>query len=111
MIMNERIEIGGAKADASPAMGVTSNGVDERLARLHRTLKRIAHARARLDLQETELLREAQKVQLWKQFGHTSLVDYMVQELGYSSWRTAEDRLRLANALPDLPQLTAAIEC
>jgi hypothetical protein len=34
----------------------------------------------------------------------------MVKELGYSSWRTAEDRLRLANALPDLPKLTEAIQ-
>jgi len=84
--------------------------VDERLVVIHRTLKRIAKARAHLDLQEAEALREAQKLQLWKQFGHTSLVDYMVKELGYSSWRTAEDRLRLANALPELPKLTEAIQ-
>jgi hypothetical protein len=34
----------------------------------------------------------------------------MVQELGYTSWRTAEDRLRLANALPELPKLVEAIQ-
>src|SRR6476659_1641669 len=84
--------------------------VDERLVALHRTLKRIAKARAHLDLQEAEALREAQRLQLWRQFGHASLADYMVQELGYSSHRVADDRLRLANALPELPKLTEALQ-
>jgi hypothetical protein len=77
---------------------------------LHRTLKRIAKARAHLDLQEAEALREAQQLQLWRQFGHASLADYMVQELGYSTHRVAEDRLRLANALPQLPMLSQALQ-
>jgi hypothetical protein len=47
--------------------------------------------RAHLDLQEAEALRDAQRLQLWRQFGHASLTDYMVQELGYSSHRVAED--------------------
>ena len=34
----------------------------------------------------------------------------MVQELGYSSHRVADDRLRLANALPALPMITDAIQ-
>jgi hypothetical protein len=34
----------------------------------------------------------------------------MVQELGYSSHRVAEDRLRLANALPELPRLSEALQ-
>src|SRR3954464_12537411 len=88
---------------------VVSPIVDERLVALHRTLTRIAKARAHLDLQEAEALREAQRLQLWRQFGHASLADYMVQELGYSSHRVAEDRLRLANALPDLPRLSEAL--
>jgi hypothetical protein len=84
--------------------------VDDTLVALHRTLKRIARARAHLDLQEAEALRDAQRLQLWRQFGHASLADYMVQELGYSSHRVAEDRLRLANALPELPQLSEALQ-
>ena len=103
MMMNERVEIG--RGD-----GVAAGVVDEKLVMLHRTLKRIAKARAHLDLQEAEALREAQRLQLWKQFGHTSLADYMVQELGYSSHRVAEDRLRLANALPQLPMIEKAIQ-
>jgi len=110
MMMNGRVETGGVKATSAVIAAAGLSSVDEQLVALHRTLKRIAKARAHLDLQEAEALREAQKLRLWKQFGHTSLVDYMVKELGYSSWRTAEDRLRLANALPDLPKLTEAIQ-
>jgi len=110
MMMNGRVEIGGVKARSAAIATAGVSNLDEQLVVLHRTLKRIAKARAHLDLQEAEALREAQKLRLWKQFGHTSLVDYMVKELGYSSWRTAEDRLRLANALPELPTLTEAIQ-
>jgi len=110
MMMNERVEIGGVKGTNAMTAIAGASFVDEKLVVLHRTLKRITKARAHLDLQEAEALREAQKLQLWKQFGHTSLVDYMIKELGYSSWRTAEDRLRLANALPELPKLTEAIQ-
>src|SRR6187397_3204720 len=84
MMMNERVEMCGD--------GVVASGVDEKLALLHRMLKRIAKARAHLDLQEAEALREAQQLKLWRQFGHVSLADYMVQELGYASHRAAEDQ-------------------
>src|SRR6478736_2306365 len=103
MMMNERVEIGGGG-------GVGVGVVDEKLALLHRMLKRIAKARAHLDLQEAEALREAQQLRLWRQFGHASLADYMVQELGYASHRVAEERLRLANALPALPKISEAIQ-
>jgi hypothetical protein len=103
MMMNERVEIG-----SGGSVGV--GGVDEKLAMLHRVLKRISKARAHLDLQEAEALREAQQLRLWRQFGHSSLADYMVQELGYVSHRVAEERLRLANALPALPKITQAIQ-
>src|SRR5687767_3111604 len=104
MMMNEQIEMGGDGG------GRTSNGVDEKLVVLHRKLKRIAKARAHLDLDEAAALRDAQRLQLWRQFGYPSLADYMVNELGYGSHRVAEDRLRLANALPQLPMLTQALQ-
>ena len=93
-MMNERMEMAGET---------------EVLVRLHSKLKRIAKARALLDVHEAEALREAQKRQLWRQFGYASLVDYMQRELGYTT-RAAEDRLRVANALPDLPKLTEALQ-
>jgi hypothetical protein len=94
MIMNERVE-----------MDVR----DEVLVKLHRKLKRIAKARGLLDAQEAEALREAQRLQLWTPFGYTSLVDYMHRELGYTP-HTADERLRVANALPQLPKLTEALQ-
>src|SRR4051794_8629990 len=107
MMMNERVEMG---RDAGGVASGVAYVVDEKLVVLHRTLKRIAKARAHLDLQEAEALREAQQLRLWRQFGHTSLADYMVQELGYASHRVAEERLRLANALPSLPKISEAIQ-
>jgi hypothetical protein len=77
--------------------------------RVHRTLKRIAKARALLDSQEAAALREAQRIRLWERFGYTSLVDYMERELGYSA-RSAVDRLRVANAIEALPQVEAALD-
>jgi hypothetical protein len=110
MFMNERVEIGSGRDGGGRGDGRAVHGVDEKLVVLHRTLKRIAKARAHLDLQEAEALRDAQRLGLWRQFGHASLADYMVQELGYSSHRVAEDRLRLANALPQLPMLSQALQ-
>ena len=97
MMMNERVDVMGG---------------DDRIAllgKLHRTLKRLSKARAFIDVKEAEALREAQRLQLWKQFGYTSLVDYMERELGYTP-RAAEDRLRVAKALPELPKLTEALQ-
>jgi hypothetical protein len=53
--------------------------------RVHRTLKRIANARAFLDTREAAALREAHRIRLWEQFGYTSLIDYMERELGYTA--------------------------
>jgi hypothetical protein len=80
-----------------------------RCDQLHRTLKRIVKARGSLDLQEAAALREAQQLQLWRRFGYASLVEYMELELGYSP-RAGLERLRVANALPQLPKIAAAIE-
>jgi hypothetical protein len=98
MILNERVEMGVDAADGR-----------SQLVLLHKRLKRIARIRGALDVQEAEALREAQRLQLWRQFGYASLADYMTNELGYT-FRTAEDRLRMANALPQLPKLTEALQ-
>jgi len=79
------------------------------IERIHRALKRISKARASLDAQEASALREAQRIRLWEQFGYTSLVDYMERELGYTT-RSAIERLRVANAIEELPTVEAALE-
>ena len=98
MFLNERVE-----------MGIDAADVRSELVVLHKRLKRIARIRGALDVQEAESLRDAQRLQLWRAFGYASLADYMTNELGYS-FRTAEDRLRMANALPQLPKLTEALQ-
>lgn len=69
--------------------------------RVHRALKRIAKARAALDAQEVAALRAAHRLQLWKDFGYASLVEYMERELGYSA-RAAVERIRIAISIEEL---------
>ncbi len=73
-----------------------------------RALRAIARRRATLDADEARWLREAEALQIWKQLGMVSALDYMERVLGYSP-RTAQDRLRVARALGELPVLTAAL--
>ncbi|HEX3476147.1 MAG TPA: hypothetical protein VHT91_14075 [Kofleriaceae bacterium] len=73
-----------------------------------RALRAIRQRRAALDAEEARWLREAEKLQIWRPLGMVSALDYMERVLGYAP-RTAQDRLRVARALGDLPQLTAAL--
>jgi hypothetical protein len=80
-----------------------------RFEQLHRRLKRIVKARGALDAQEAAALREAQSTKMWRHFGCSSLVDYMEREMGYTA-RTALERLRVANAIEELPVIADAID-
>jgi HNH endonuclease len=73
-----------------------------------RALRTIALRRAALDADEARWLREAETLQIWHPLGMVSALDYLERVLGYAP-RTAYDRLRVARALGDLPQLTAAL--
>jgi hypothetical protein len=109
MLRDESIEAGADSVGAG-WMGVEAEpDHGGRCEHLHRTLKRIVKARGSLDLQEAAALREAQQLKLWRRFGYASLLEYMELEMGYSA-RAALERLRVANALPQLPQIAAAIE-
>jgi hypothetical protein len=76
--------------------------------RVDRALRAIRRRRAVLDAEEARWLREAEALQIWRPLGMVSALDYMERVLGYAP-RTAQDRLRVARALGDLPQLTAAL--
>jgi hypothetical protein len=80
-----------------------------RFEQLHRRLKRIVNARGALDAQEAAALREAQSTKMWRHFGCSSLVDYMERQMGYTA-RTALERLRVANAIEELPVIADAID-
>jgi len=83
-------------------------GLDGQCANVHRTLKRIVKARAVLDMQEAEVLREADRLRVWRAFGYGSMVEYMEMELGHSP-RPAAERLRVAHAIVELPAIGAAL--
>ena len=85
-----------------------NRGLDERCAKLHRTLQRIVKARGALDVQEAEALREADRLHVWRAFGYGSIVEYMEMELGHPP-RAALERLRVAKAIVDLPAIGGAL--
>ena len=90
--------------------GESGAGEHERKCeRVHRTLKRIVKARGALDAQECAMLREAQRLVIWRAYGCASLVEYMTREMGYSE-RAAVERLRVAKAIEEVPELGQAIE-
>jgi hypothetical protein len=73
-----------------------------------RALRDIAVRRAALDADEAQWLREAEALQIWRQLGMVSALDYLERVLGYAP-RTAQERLRVARALGALPELAAAL--
>ena len=75
---------------------------------VHGALVEIAGRRAALDASEARWLREAERVQLWRRFGMVGALDYMERVLGYAP-HTAAERLRVARALGELPEIEAAL--
>jgi hypothetical protein len=106
MLRDGANEVGGTWAGACGEAGA---GHAARFEQLHRRLKRIVKARGALDAQEAAALREAQSTKMWRHFGCSSLIDYMEREMGYSP-RAALERLRVANAIEDLPVIADAMD-
>src|ERR1700753_2912773 len=75
---------------------------------IDRELRKIATRRAALDAEEARWLREAERCQIWRELGMVSALDYLERVLGYSP-RAAQERLRVARALGELPVLTDAL--
>src|SRR3954466_1988033 len=77
---------------------------------LDQKLRGIAKRRAALDAEEAALLREAERIEIWHELGYVSIADYLERVLGYGP-KAGQDRLRVARALADLPELTEALSC
>jgi hypothetical protein len=75
---------------------------------IDRNLRRIARTRAALDAEELRWLRAAIKDEIWRRLGMVSLHEYLEDRLGYSP-RVAQERVRVAKALDELPELTHAL--
>jgi hypothetical protein len=73
-----------------------------------RALRVIAKRRAQLDVVEARYLREALALEIWKPLGMVSALDYLERVLDYSP-HAARERLRVAVALGELPQLGEAL--
>src|SRR5690242_18558999 len=75
---------------------------------IDRELQRLARRRAALDAEEARWLRDAVRAEIWLELGMASLHEYLEHRLGYGP-RAAQDRVRVALALEQLPELTAAL--
>ncbi len=74
-----------------------------------RNLRAMAKNRALLDAQEAPWLRLVEELQIWRNVGMVSAIDYLERVLGYEP-RTAQERLRVARALGNLPLIAGALE-
>ena len=79
-----------------------------RWQQIDRHLRRIARTRAALDAEELRWLRAAIKDEIWRRLGMVSLHEYLEDRLGYTP-RIAQERVRVAKALDELPELTEAL--
>ena len=77
---------------------------------IDRTLRALARQRAALDAEEARWLRAAYRIQIWREVGCVSMIDYMERYLGYGV-RNAQERLRVALALESLPAIADALAC
>jgi hypothetical protein len=73
-----------------------------------RRLCGLAKQRAALDAEEARWLRDAERLQIWRELGFVSLLEYMERRLGYGP-HAARERLRVALVLEQQPALEAAL--
>jgi hypothetical protein len=97
---------------AAPRVGSTSgeptsSRADAWIA-AHQTLSALARERAQLDGREAGWLLRARRVGVHRHLGYGSFAEYVERLFGYGP-RVTEDRLRTAEALESLPQLSGAL--
>jgi hypothetical protein len=71
-------------------------------------LRELAKRRSGLDADEAQLLARAIRGEIWRRLGRASLREYLEEVLGYSP-RQATERVRVATALEDLPDVADAL--
>ncbi len=101
----ERAHVGSVDAVEFEAPTALAH-VDWRAA--DRALRRLARQRARLDADEARWLLIARRAQVHVELGLGSFLEYTERVLGYRP-RTALERLRVAEALEELPALRDAL--
>lgn len=74
--------------------------------RIHEALTALAARRSELDAEEAPWLVEGLRCRVFAQFGHASFIEYLESVFGYSP-RVARERVRVAEALAELPGLSS----
>jgi hypothetical protein len=95
------------KNTASKFYRVTREASPERAERAQALHERFVHRtklRAAWEAQECRDLRAAQDLRLWEECGCINLPEYLMRTCGFTR-REAIERIRVANALTDLPRL------
>src|SRR6266446_2241574 len=75
---------------------------------IDRELRAHAKRRGRIDSDEARLLCSASRLEIWRELGKASLLEYLEAVLGYGP-RAAGERVRVALALDELPELADAL--
>lgn len=75
----------------------------------HERLVRFAKRRSGLDWREGRLLREALALRAHERLGYGSFIEYVERLFGYGP-HTIKEKLRVAEALEQLPEVTAALQ-
>jgi len=74
----------------------------------HSRVQVLVRGRGAPDAEEARLLREGQRIEIWRKVGEPNMVAYVERYFGYGR-RCAYDRLRVANALGELPLVEKAV--
>jgi hypothetical protein len=98
----------GASGGINP-WGVASESGHGEWQDVDRDLRSIARRQSGIDAELMRALREAERVRLWRHLGCVSMMEYLERVFGYSP-RVAQERLRTAHKLEQLPELAAALD-
>jgi hypothetical protein len=74
-----------------------------------RRMRRLAARRSALDAEEARLLVIARRLEIHRKLGYGSFDEYLERALGYAP-TTGRDRVRVAEALEELPEIGRALE-
>jgi len=77
--------------------------------RAHEAVVRVGQQRAELDAREARAIAEARRQRVHERLGYPSFTAYLGAVIGYDG-RTARERVRVAVALSELPDMRAALE-
>jgi hypothetical protein len=99
----------GAVTNDAVTHGLIADGTVPNWREVDRQLRRVAKAQASLDAEELRWLARAQELELHRELGMASMLEYVERALGYGP-KAGHERLRVARELKELPLLRAALE-